>query len=196
MSLYPEFVRSICWCRKTYCASTHFCRSCLQSHCLRSATYTSFPCPLCSKPTVVKDQNTTLLGWVDSLPTNKTKEQQLEMLQAMNQLKKSQGLTCSFCTSKWNTVTETKYCKSCKEYYCDECGNQHWLLRKTKEHRVYLTDDLFELKTDSLLRSSLNMFFNAMWRGRGMTRKYQVEPQRNSEQEKVEVEAQRFCLTG
>lgn len=138
---------------------------------------------------MVKDPNTPLLGWVDFLPTNKTKEQQLEKLLAINKLKKSQELKCSYCTTKFNYVTATKYCKSCKEYYCDECGNQHWLLRTTKDHRVFLIDDLFELKTDSLLRSSFSMLFNAVWRGRGVTRKYQVEPQRISEQEKDEVDA-------
>ena len=146
----------------------HFCRACLQHHCLDEVTKVKsvtasaeFYCPTCGQLVKIQDPFTPVLDWVDHVPTNVTKQQQLERTTELARQKRRQALRCLFCTAKWKIVLASKYCKACREYYCDECGNQHWLLRATKDHRVWLIDDLQRLKTDSLIQTSLNLLFNA-----------------------------------
>ncbi|WAQ98242.1 hypothetical protein MAR_022615 [Mya arenaria] len=170
----------------------HFCLPCLQIHCLSVADPERpyFPCPECGKNVIIQDPTTPVLDWVHHIPTNKTKQKQLERLTALAKEKRRQSLICSFCNTKWKNALATKYCKACQEYFCDECGNQHWLLRATKEHRVWLVDDLHTLKTDSLLRSSLTLLFNAKWKGRKLDKnaKHNNQPKVISESESDEFD--------
>lgn len=136
-----------------------FCRSCLQQFCLNNARDTGFPCPRCRAMVKVKDPNLPLLEWVDTIPTNHHLDKRLEKIRLLEQDKKKEK--CAFCLSKWKGIVATKYCKACQEYFCTECGNQHWLLRRSKEHRMWLIEDLVALKTDALLRSGLETVFNS-----------------------------------
>ncbi|XP_053398880.1 uncharacterized protein LOC128556923 [Mercenaria mercenaria] len=144
-----------------------FCRSCLQQFCLSNATDTGFPCPRCRAQVKVKDPTQPLIEWADTIPTNYQLDKRLEKIRVLEMEKKKEK--CAFCLSKWKATTATKYCKSCQEYFCTECGNHHWLLRRSKEHRVWLIEDLVTLKTDSFLRSGLTTVFNASVRGKHIT---------------------------
>ncbi|XP_060573875.1 uncharacterized protein LOC132731676 [Ruditapes philippinarum] len=136
-----------------------FCRSCLQQFCLSNATDTGFPCPRCRSMVKVKDPTLPLLEWADTIPTDHQLDKRLEKIRILEQGDKKEK--CAFCLSKWKGVVATKYCKACQEYFCTECGNQHWLLRRSKEHRVWLIEDLITLKTDALLRAGLETVFNS-----------------------------------
>lgn len=136
-----------------------FCRACLQKHCLKHALEDRFPCPECQGMIKIDDPNLPIIEWADTIPTNEEIEKRLQAARQIEKEKKRKY--CAICRVKWKKETATKYCKACQEYFCDECGNQHWLLRKSKQHRVWYIEDLEEVEKDPLLRSSLDLIFNA-----------------------------------
>lgn len=144
-----------------------YCRTCLQQFCLTNATDTGFPCPKCRAQIKVKDPNQPITEWVDTIPTNEETDKRLEKIRMLEREKRKEK--CMFCLSKWKAISATKYCKACREYFCTECGNQHWLLRRSKDHRVWLIEDLITLKTDALLRSCLDFVFNSSVRNKRLT---------------------------
>ena len=138
--------------------SHRFCCDCLKAHCLENGNGNRFPCPACQKEVKIEAIEIPLLELPDQIPTNQVKERQLEKFHIIK--KKKEVNLCVFCFSKWRTTTATKFCRTCEEYFCNECGNQHWLLRSSKAHRVWLLDDINELKVDPFVRANLSLLFN------------------------------------
>ena len=135
------------------------CRLCLQNYCLSNSELDSFSCPECGMPLPIADPNKPLVDWVANFPIDVAATRKLDNMQWMYETKVKEK--CAICLKKWKALTATKYCKACQEYYCDECGNQHWLLRASKAHRVMLVDDLENFKNDPLLRAKLTAIFSA-----------------------------------
>ncbi|KAL4230072.1 hypothetical protein ACF0H5_010457 [Mactra antiquata] len=135
-----------------------FCRACLQQFCLSNALEDRFPCPECNITIKIPDPNIPIIEWADTIPTNHETEKRLQAARQIESERKRKY--CTLCRVKWKKIHASKYCKACQEYFCDECGNQHWLLRKSKQHRVWLLEDLEELEKDPLLRSYLDLIFN------------------------------------
>ena len=116
-------------------------------------------CPKCGKSLPLFDPEKPLVDWVDDFPT------EIEVARKIDAMPWLYGTTvtekCAVCLKKRKALTATKHCRACKEYFCDECGNQHWLLKASKPHRVMLIEDLENLKNDPLLRADLTAIFSA-----------------------------------
>lgn len=136
------------------------CHLCLQSYYLNHADSSNkYMCPVCDKPLPVPDPDQPLAHWINSFPVAisaaKKLENNLWLYEATVKEK------CAICLKNQTALTATKYCKTCEEYYCDECGNKHWLLLASKPHRVMFIEDFENLKNDPLLRAEMTAVFSS-----------------------------------
>ena len=134
------------------------CRVCLHNYSLNHAD-TMFLCPKCGTSLPLPDPDKPLFQWVDSLPGD------IEAAKKMDDAQWLYGATakekCAICLQIHKALTATKYCKTCNAYFCDECGNNHWLSLASKPHRVMLIEDLENLNNDPLLRANMAAVFSA-----------------------------------
>ena len=140
-------------CNHTYCCV------CLQKYCIDNNDSDTFVCVECGKPFPKADPNKPLVDWVDDFPTDFSVARKIDQMQWLHGAKAKEK--CVTCLKNWKALTATKYCKSCQEHFCDDCGNQHWLLWASKAHRVMLIDDLENFKNDPLVRAELTAVFSA-----------------------------------
>ncbi|KAK3577029.1 hypothetical protein CHS0354_003102, partial [Potamilus streckersoni] len=134
------------------------CRDCIQNYILNNARDQGFDCPCCQKLITVSDSNRPLVEWADRMPTN------FEMMNKLQEMNLDEEViclkVCEICSGKLIEVSATKYCTKCNIFFCDECGNIHWLLNGSKCHIIAFLDRQEPLKRYSLLSCELNTIFN------------------------------------
>ncbi|KAK3577030.1 hypothetical protein CHS0354_003103 [Potamilus streckersoni] len=134
------------------------CRDCLQNYILNNAQDQGFECPSCKKLIRVKEPNRPLVEWADKIPTN---YELMNKLQKMNLDGRDKRVKfCEPCMGKFIEVLASRHCRKCDIYFCDNCGNMHWLLKGSDGHKIVYLDHIEAFKRDPLLSSELNVIFN------------------------------------
>ncbi|KAL3879483.1 hypothetical protein ACJMK2_031779 [Sinanodonta woodiana] len=134
------------------------CRDCLLNYILNNAQDQGFTCPSCKMVIRVKDPSRPLVEWADKMPTN---YELMSKLQKMNLDGRDKRVKfCQPCIGKFIDVLASRHCRKCDIYFCDNCGNTHWLLKGSDGHKIVYLDHIEAFKRDPLLSSELNAIFN------------------------------------
>ena len=134
------------------------CRSCLQNYCLNNAD-TMLRCPLCGAVVTPTNPDIPLVQWIDNFPVDTKAVEKLANMAWLDEATAKEK--CATCLKKHKALTATKYCKTCDVFFCDNCGNNHWLSLASKSHRVMLIEELEDFKNDPFLRANLASVFSA-----------------------------------
>ena len=109
----------------------------------------SFECPVCRLPSTSPENEDVTLDWVRTMETD---------TDLLSKLKETviddASKVCSQCEFVDRSTPSTKYCLTCREYFCKDCADKLHAFRLARNHTLL---DISVIKTDRLHSLSLNL---------------------------------------